>query len=111
MKEKLERLLKEKEQSTQMEVIPLSEVPLVEVSTTTVPTTTTTKIPLTTPLTTLEKIVEIAKSMEEMTLQGTDINMMKMEVESLQELKSSFQTRYNIERQVSEKLKQEIQEL
>jgi FtsZ-binding cell division protein ZapB len=49
--------------------------------------------------------------MEEMTLQGTEINRLKMEVESLQELKSSFQTRYNVERQASEKLKQEIQQL
>jgi hypothetical protein len=49
--------------------------------------------------------------MEEMNLQGTEINRLKMEIENLQELKSSFQTRYNVERQVSEKLKQEIQQL
>jgi FtsZ-binding cell division protein ZapB len=55
--------------------------------------------------------MDLEKSMEEMTLQGTEINRLKMEVESLQELKSSFQTRYNIERQASEKLKQEIQQL
>jgi hypothetical protein len=34
-----------------------------------------------------------------------------MEIESLQELKSSFQTRYNVERQATEKLKKEIQQL
>ena len=33
-----------------------------------------------------------------------------MEVENLKELKSSFQTRYNVERQASEKLKQKIQQ-
>jgi hypothetical protein len=71
MEAELERLLKEKEQSTPMEVIPLSAVPLAGVSTTTLPTTTTTKIPSATPLTALEKTVELAKSMEEMTLQGT----------------------------------------
>jgi hypothetical protein len=54
-----------------MEVIPLSAVPLTGVSTTTVSTTTTTEIPSATPLTALEKSVELAKSMEEMTLQGT----------------------------------------
>ena len=70
MEVELERLLKEKEQSTPMEVIPLSAVPLAEVSTIAMPTSTTTKIPLATPLTTLEKTVELAKSMEEMTLQG-----------------------------------------
>ena len=83
MESKLEKLLKEKEQSTPMEVIPLSVVPIAEVSTTTMPTTTTTKIPSTTSLTTLEKIVELAKSMEEMNLQETEINRFKREVENL----------------------------
>jgi hypothetical protein len=108
MEAELEKLLKEKEQLTPMEVIPLSEVPITEVSTTTMPTTTTVKIPLTTPLTALEKTVELAKSMEEMNLQETKINRLKREVENLQELKSSFQTRYNVERQTKEKLKKEI---
>jgi hypothetical protein len=71
MEAELEKLLKEKEQSTPMEVIPLSAVPIIEVSTTVVPTTTTAEIPSATPLTALEKTVELAKSMEEMTLQGT----------------------------------------
>jgi FtsZ-binding cell division protein ZapB len=103
--------LKEKEKSTPMEVIPLSAVPLAEVSTTIVPTTTTVEIPSATPLTALEKTVELAKSMEEMTLQGIEINRLKIEFESLQELKSSLQPRYNAERQASENLKQEIQQL
>jgi hypothetical protein len=46
-----------------------------------------------------------------MNLQETKINRLKREVENLQELKSSFQTRYNVERQAAEKLKQEIQQL
>jgi hypothetical protein len=84
MEAELERLLKEKEKSTPMEVIPLSAVPLVEFHTTFVPTTTTTKIPSATPLTALKKTMEQEKSMEEMNLQGTKINRLKMEVESLQ---------------------------
>jgi hypothetical protein len=111
MEAELENLLKEKEQSTLMEVIPLSAVPIVEVSTTTMPTTTTTEIPSATPLTTLEKTVELAKSMEETNMQETKINRLKREVENIQELKSSFQTRYNVERQATENLKQEIQQL
>jgi hypothetical protein len=63
MEAELERLVKEKEQSTPMEVIPLSAVPLTGVS-----TTSTTEIPLITPLTALEKTVELEKSMEEMNL-------------------------------------------
>jgi hypothetical protein len=71
MEAELERLLKEKEQETPMEVIPLSAIPLTGVSTTTVSTTTAEKLPSATPLTALEKTVELEKSMEEMTLQGT----------------------------------------
>jgi hypothetical protein len=62
-------------------------------------------------LTALEKTVELAKSMEEMNLQETEINRLKREVENLQELKSCFQTRYNVEIQVTENIKQEIQQL
>ena len=105
----MERFLKEKEQPTPMEVIPLSAVPLAGVRTTTLPTTTTTEIPSATSLKALEKTVELAKSMEEMTLQGTEIRRLKKEVENLQELKSSYQKSYNIEWQTSVKLKQEIQ--
>jgi hypothetical protein len=111
MEAELERLVKEKEQTTPMEVIPLSAVPLTGVSTTTVSTTTTVELPSSTPLTSLEKTVEIEKSMEEMTLRGTEIDRLKKEVENLQELKTSYQTSYNIERQASENLKQEMQQL
>jgi hypothetical protein len=111
MEAELERLVKEKEHETPMEVIPLSALPLTGVSTTTVAMTTTTEIPSATPLTALEKMVELAKSMEEMNLQGTEINRLKKEVESLQELKSSYQTSYTMEKQTSENLKQELQQL
>ena len=63
MEAELERLLKEKEQSTPMEFIPMSVVPLVGVWTTTISTTNTTEIPSTSPLTVLEKTIELEKSM------------------------------------------------
>jgi hypothetical protein len=66
MEVELEKLVKEKEQSKPMEVIPLSAVPLTGVSTTSV-----VEIPSATPLTALEKTVELDKSMEEMNLQET----------------------------------------
>jgi predicted RNase H-like nuclease (RuvC/YqgF family) len=94
-----------------MEVIPLSVVPLTGVSTVTTSTTTTTKLPSVTPLTVLEKSVELARSMEEMTLQESEIKRLEKEIENLQELKSSFQASYNTERHTSEKLKQELQQL
>jgi DNA repair ATPase RecN len=89
-----------------MEVIPLSAVPLTGVSTTSVA-----EIPLATPLTALEKTVELAKSMEEMNLQETEISRLKKEIENLQELKSSYQTSFSKEKQTSDQLKQELQQL
>ena len=106
MEAELERLVKEKEQSTPMEVIPQSAVPLTGVS-----IASTTKIPSATPLTALEKIVELAKSMEDMNLQEIEISRLKKEVENLQELNSSYQTNYSMEKQTLDKLKQELQQL
>jgi hypothetical protein len=108
MEAELEILVKEKEQSMPMEVIPLSTFPITTVSTTSVAKTSTAKIPSATPMTSLEKIVEIAKSMEEMDLQETEISRLKKEFEDLQQLKSSYQKSYSMEKQTSEKLKQEL---
>jgi ElaB/YqjD/DUF883 family membrane-anchored ribosome-binding protein len=89
-----------------MEVIPLITVPLTGVS-----TTSATEIPSATPLIALEKTIELAKSMEEMNLQETEISRLKKEVENLQELKSSYQASYSKEKQTLDKLKQELQQL
>jgi hypothetical protein len=89
-----------------MEVIPLSAVPLSGVSTSSLA-----EVPLANPLTSLEKMVELDKSMEEMNLQETEISRLKKEIENLQELKSSYQTRYSKENEVSYQLKQELQQL
>jgi hypothetical protein len=67
-----------------MEVIPLSAIPISRVSTASV-----TEFPSATPLTSLEKTADLAKSMEKMNLQETEINRLKKEIENLQELKSS----------------------
>jgi DNA repair ATPase RecN len=89
-----------------MEVIPLNIVPLAGVSTTSIA-----EIPSTTPLTAMEKIVELDKSMEDMNLKETKISRLKKEIKNLQELKYSFQTSYSKEKQTSDKLKQELQQL
>jgi hypothetical protein len=86
MEAEMEKLVKEKEQLKPMEVIPLSAITLSGVSTTSV-----TEVPSATPLTSLEKTAELAKSMEKMNLQETEISRLKKEIENLQELKSSFQ--------------------
>jgi hypothetical protein len=111
MEAELERLVKEKEQSTPMEVIPLSVVPLAGVSTASVATTSTVEIPSDAPLSALEKTVELSKSMEEMNLQETEISRLKREVESLQELKNSYQTSFHVEKETTEKLKRELQQM
>jgi DNA gyrase/topoisomerase IV subunit A len=49
--------------------------------------------------------------MEKMNLQETEISRLKKENESLQELKTSFQTSLSKEKQVTEHLKQELQQL
>jgi hypothetical protein len=85
MEAKMEKLVKEKEKLKPMEVIPLNAIPISGESTTSV-----TEVPSATPLTSLEKTVDLAKSMENMNLQETEINRLKKEIENLQELKSSF---------------------
>jgi hypothetical protein len=106
MEAEMERLLKEKEQMKPMEVIPLSAIPISGASTTSVTTA-----PSTTPLTSQENTADLAKSMEKMNLQKTKISRLKKEVENLQELKTSFQTNLSKEKQVTEQLKQELQQL
>jgi hypothetical protein len=80
-----------------MEVIPLSAILITGESTATVTT-----VPSATPLTSQEKTVDLAKSMEKMNLQETEISRLKKEVENLQELKTSFQTSFSKEKQVTE---------
>ena len=111
MEAELGRLVKEKEQSTPMEVIPLCAVPLVGVSTATVATISTTEISSDAPLSALEKTIELSKSMEEMNLQETKISRLKREVESLQELKNSYQMSFHVEKETTEKLKRELQQI
>jgi hypothetical protein len=106
MEAEMEKLLKEKEQLKPMEVIPLSAIPIAGVSTTSVTT-----VPSTTPSTSQEKTTDLAESMERMNLQETEISRLKKEIENLQELKSSFQTSLSKEKQVTEQLKQELQQL
>ena len=90
METELERLLKKKERSKPMEVIPLSLVPLTGLSTTSTAGIPSAETPSATPLTALEKTVELEKSMEEMNLQETEIRRLKNEVENFQELNSSY---------------------
>jgi len=111
MEAELERLVKDKEQSMPMEILPLRAVPLTGVSTTSIEKTSIVEIPSVTPMTSLENTMELAKSMEEMDLQGTKISRLKKEFEDLKQLKSSYQTRYSMEKQTSYKLKQELQKL
>jgi len=46
-----------------------------------------------------------------MNLQETKISRLKREVESLQELKNSYQTSFHVEKETMEKLKRELQQM
>jgi hypothetical protein len=89
-----------------MEAIPLTAIPISGTSTTTV--TTISSVTLATPQ---EGTVDLAKSMEKMNLQETEISWLKKEDENLQELKNSFQTSLSKESQVTEHLRKELQQL
>jgi hypothetical protein len=106
MEAKMERLLKEKEHMNPMEVIPLSAIPISGASTAAV-----TAVPSATPLISQEGTADLVKSMEKMNLQETEISRLKKEFENLQELKTSFQTSLSKEKQVTEQLKKELQQL
>jgi hypothetical protein len=103
MEAEMERLLKEKEQMKPMEGIPLSAISIAGLSTTTVTT-----IPSATPVSLLEGTTDLAKSMEKMNLQESEINRLKKQVENLQELKTSFQTSLSKEKKVNEHLRKEL---
>jgi hypothetical protein len=111
MEAELERLVNEKEHIEPMEVIPLSAVPLTGVSTVTTSAAATTELPSAAPVAVRGTSEALAKSLEEMTLQGAEIKILHLEIENLQKLKSSFHASYNTERHTSEKHKQEIQQL
>jgi chromosome segregation ATPase len=89
-----------------MEGIPLSAIPIAGLSTatvTTVPSTTAVQVP--------EGTIDLAKSMERMNLQESEISRLKKEMENLQELKTSFQTSLAKEKQVNEQIRKELQQL
>jgi hypothetical protein len=106
MEAEMERLLKEKEQAKTMEGIPLSAIPIAGLSTTTV-----TAVPSAASVPLPEGTTDLAKSMERMNLQESEISRLKKEVENLQELKTSFQTSLSKEKQVNEQIRKELQQL
>jgi hypothetical protein len=106
MEAEMEKLLKEKEQTKTVEGITLSAIPIAGLSTgtvTAVPPATTKKVPGGT--------IDLAKSMERMNLQESEISRLKKELENLQELKISFQTSLSKEKQVNEQIRKELQQL
>jgi hypothetical protein len=76
MEAKLEKLVKEKEKNVPMAVIPLNAVPITGISIKT--TTTKGEIPGETLVTTTDASEKLAKSMEDMSLQGKEIKILQM---------------------------------
>jgi hypothetical protein len=52
---------------------------------------------------------QLEKVMEDMNMEGTEIRKLQEEIQNLQNINSTFQAIYNIERHKSDKLKQELQ--
>jgi len=75
MEAEMERLLKEKEQAKPMEGIPLSSIPIATPTVTVVPSAIAVPLP--------EGATDLAKSMERMNLQESEISRLKKELENL----------------------------
>jgi hypothetical protein len=108
MEAEMEKLLKEREQIKTVESITLSAIPLEGSSTV---TTTVTALPSASAGPIPEGTIDLAKSMEKMNLQESEIGRLKKEVENLQELKVSFQTSLSKEKQITEQMRKELQQL
>jgi hypothetical protein len=106
MEAEMEKILQEKEQTKTGEGITLSAIPIAGLSATTVTT-----IPSATAEQGPEGTIDLAKSMERMNLQESEISRLKKELENLQELKTSFQTSLSREKQVNEQMRKELQQL
>jgi hypothetical protein len=90
MEAKLDNLVKEKENNVPMAVIPLNAVPIIGVSTSTTTSTTTGEILAATSATNPNATNQLAKVMEDMTLQGAEIRKLQEEIKNLQRLNSTF---------------------
>jgi hypothetical protein len=75
MEAEIDKMVKEKEHSVPMTLIPLQEIPLTGISI--VSTSTTTKIPSAISVTLLDASDKLAKSMEDLTLQGEEIKILQ----------------------------------
>ena len=95
MEVELDKLIKEKEQSVHMAIIPLEAVPLTRVITT--EATTSVEIPSTIPTQVPDASEKLVKSMEDMSLQGEEIKKLQEEVKNIQEFKSMFQANHHPE--------------
>jgi len=83
MEDKMERLVKEKDQNVPMEVIPLNSIPLMGISIATTTIATTTKFPAAILVIATDASEKLAKSMEDMTLQGKEIRRLQEEINNL----------------------------
>jgi len=100
MEVELEKLLKEKEQSSQLALVPLNAVPISVTGTAKASTSTT-------PPTT-DSSNELIKAMQEMSIQGKEIEKLKDQLKNLQEQKLKIDNSYVAELQKSHRLAQRI---
>ena len=97
METEMEKLVKEKEKTTEMAIFPLDDVPI-------------TSIPTATPKTTgsLGGTEQLAKAMENMTIRTTKIKKLEAEINTLKDLKKRSDNAHEIEIQRAQKQIQKL---
>jgi len=114
METEMEKMIKEKEQSSQLAVVPLDAIPiasLLQKGIPTIITTTGTSSSIVLPTSTAYDSIKLAESMENMSIQGEEIKKLRHEVKFLQEQKAIFENSLLIETQRSQTLFQMLQKV
>jgi hypothetical protein len=109
MEAEMDKLIKYKEQSVQMVMIPVEAVPLKGIRTS--ESSTSIDIPSTIPVQVSDAFEKHVKSMEDMSLQGEEVRKMKEDIKNLQEMKSMFQTSHHVEMHKSQRISKQLQQL
>jgi hypothetical protein len=109
MEAEMDKLIKEKEQSVQMAMIPLEAVPLTGIRTT--KASTSTKNPSIISIQVSYASEKLVKSMEYISIQGEEIRKLQEEEKNLQELKSIFQASHQAGMHKSQRCTLGVQEV
>jgi hypothetical protein len=103
MEAEMDKMIKEKEKNSQLAIVPLDVVPLTEIRIVEVSTSTST------PAQTSDVLDIMGKVMEDMSIQGVEIKKLQEEVKSLQEQKARVETCHQAKTHKSQRLSQRLE--